>query len=427
MKIGFVGLGKLGLPVSYSIAFKNHQIKGYDLNKKRYVYNLDTIEAGPSGEGSYKELLEHNQKLKENLTFANTLEECIDFGDIIFVAIQTPHKLEYEGVARLTENREDFNYDHLVESMTSISKLLDQKIQKEKTVIIISTVLPGTIRRLIIPDLSKYINLCYNPYFIAMGTVVRDFLYPEFILLGGVSEEATQHVIQFYKTITHSPVYQTSLENAEMIKVSYNTFIGTKICLANNIMEICDKLPNTNCDQVMEGLFLATKRIISPSYLRGGMGDGGGCHPRDNIALSWLSNKLDISYNFFDSIMMCREKQTEYIATLIENYHLKNPNLPVYLLGKAFKGDCGITTGSPAVLLKKILDEKKIVLECYYDPLIDDYGLTMKKGIYCLSTRHSEFKSYRFPKDSVIIDPFRYISKDLNSDCKIHSVGINLN
>ena len=84
-----------------------------------------------------------------------------------------------------------------------------------------------------------------------------------------------------------------------MIKVSYNTFIGTKICLANNIMELCDSLPNTNCDDVMNALCMASNRLISKSYLTGGMGDGGGCHPRDNIALSWLSAELNIKYNFF--------------------------------------------------------------------------------------------------------------------------------
>ena len=421
MKISFIGLGKLGLPTAYSIAFKGHQVLGYDINTSRYTYKLDTIEAGKNGSGDYTELFEENDYTKENLKFTEDMEECVLFGDIIFVAIQTPHKREFEGVLPLTENREDFEYTYLVDCIKNISTILENN-NITKTVSIISTVLPGTIRRDIFP-VMKNINLCYNPYFIAMGTVIRDFLHPEFILLGCVDDEATQKVIDFYSTITNSPVYKKTLENAEMIKVSYNTFIGTKIALANNIMELCDKLPNTNCDDVMNGLFMANNRLISTNYLRGGMGDGGGCHPRDNIALSWLSNKLDISYNFFDSIMTCRERQTQYFMELIKKYKSQFPNLEVCILGKSFKANTGICTGSPAVLLKNLCDINNIKIDLWYDPFVvkENEYFHLTPRIYCLAVRHDIFKEYNFPTGSVVIDPFRYIQK--RDDVLIHAVG----
>ena len=280
------------------------------------------------------------------------------------------------------------------------------KSKKSVVVSIISTVLPGTIRREIFPLLSENIKLCYNPYFIAMGTVANDCLYPEFILLGNRDAEAVERTNEFYKTITTSPVFYTTIENAEMIKVSYNTFIGTKIAMANTIMELCHKLPNTNCDTVMDALFLADKRLISKTYLRGGMGDGGGCHPRDNIALSWLSQNLGVQYNWYDSIMTAREKQTEFLANCIEEER-KQSTLPVVLLGKSFKANTAIATGSPAVLLGNILEEKKIPYT-FHDPFCNPAEERPSvAAIYFVSCAHDVFTSYQLPEGSILLDPHR--------------------
>jgi len=100
------------------------------------------------------------------------------------------------------------------------------------------------------------------------------------------------------------------LNNAELIKVAYNTYIGMKIAFANTLMEICHKMGNIDVDQVTGALTFASRRLMSGAYLTGGMGDGGGCHPRDNIALSWLAQRLDLSFDWFASVMGAREKQT---------------------------------------------------------------------------------------------------------------------
>jgi len=427
MKVGFVGLGKLGLPVAITIAYKGHQVIGYDVNPQRFTTELDTVEAGLDGNSlnsNYSELFDINPETQNNISFTPSLENVLVNSDIVFVAVQTPHNPRFEGCTRLPEERVDFDYTWLVDCMKNISETLD-RLNLDRTVIIISTVLPGTIRRCIFPVLSSHVNLCYNPYFIAMGTVVRDFLEPEFILLGCVSDEATDHVIEFYKTISNSQVYRTNLENAEMIKVSYNTFITTKICLANNIMEMCDKLPNTDCDKVMEGLFLGTRRIISTNYLRGGGPDSGSCHPRDNIALSHLSRKINVNFDFFTSIMTCREKQTEYLAILVEEYHNKHPELPVYIFGKAFKPHTRICAGSGAVLIANMLSEKDIDITEHYDPYVSDGEPPLtEKGIYLIATQHNEFKEYVFPDDSIVIDIFRYLKVGKNGNINLHSVGI---
>ena len=408
MKIGVIGLGKLGLPVAVAIDNKGHDVLGYDINPifnstkhpKDLLFSKETDE---TGKNTLQPILE-----KSTLKIADNIMDVILHGEIIFVAIQTPHKKEFEGHMPMPDERCDFDYTWLINCMETLSKTLNE-LKTTKIVTIISTVLPGTLRKYILPNLSPYIQLCYNPFFIAMGTVVYDFYNPEFILLGRVNEDAEMKVKEFYKTITDSIIYSTSLENAELIKVSYNTFITTKLVLANNIMEMCHHLPNTNVDEVTNALKLGYRRLVSPAYLTGGMGDGGGCHPRDNIAMSWLNRELGIEYNYFDFIMKKREKQTDFFVGIIEN-KIKETGLPVCILGKSFKPETNMVEGSPAILVKNLLNARGIECE-QYDPYIDTGipEIELTKKIYFIGCRHAIFKEYNFPEGSCVIDPNRYI------------------
>lgn len=422
MKIGIVGTGKLGLPVSFYYATKGHDIYCYDINPNFYVdpyRNINKIhneELSPNLDESLINWLMKYESLSHKFTDLETIvNEC----DLIFVAIQTPHNKEYEGITRLPEERIDFDYTYLINGIQQLT-VVANKLQKNIPVIIISTVLPGTIRREILPLLSKYIKLCYNPYFIAMGTVAKDCQDPEFILLGNHDHNTSQLVTDFYKTICSAPVFSTTIENAELIKVCYNTFISTKIAMANTIMEIAHYCPNTNCDTVIDALSLATNRLISPTYLRGGMGDGGGCHPRDNIALSWLSKKLGLQYDWFESIMLAREKQTDFLANLIIENHNKY-NLPIFILGESFKKNTAIKTGSPAILLENILTEKNIPFFSS-DPYFTK-DIPKEKGIYFIGCCHDIFNSYTLPEGSILIDPFRKYNSLLTTGVYI-PVGI---
>jgi UDPglucose 6-dehydrogenase len=191
-----------------------------------------------------------------------------------------------------------------------------------------------------------------------------------------------------------------------MIKVTYNTYITMKVCLANTVMELSHKLENINCDNVMRGLFLSNERLMSPKYLIGGMGDGGGCHPRDNIALSWLSSKVDLSFDWYDNLMKCRENQTEWLSDLILDH---KKNLPIFILGKTFKKETNLLVGSPSILLKNILNEKNISVEMY-DPWVDEIEAPLDNpALFFIGTNHDIFAEYKFPQGSVVIDPWRYI------------------
>lgn len=418
MNIGFIGLGKLGLPVALAVESKGHQVCGFDINPLVQQYIKDK-------KIPYNELFSEDYLSRTNIDFTSA-EQVIYRSEIIFVPVQTPHDPMFEGCTRLSDERVDFNYQMLVDAMSNISKLVDE-LGHEKIVVIISTVLPGTIEKYIKPVLSDKIKLCYNPFFIAMGTTINDFLNPEFVLLGVDDEEAAVKVEGFYSTIHNKQVFRTTVKNAELIKVSYNTFIGMKIVFANTIMEICHKT-GTNVDSVIDALSLADSRLISPKYLRGGMGDGGGCHPRDNIAMSWIAKEIKLSHDFFEDLMLAREEQTEWLADLC-----METKLPIVILGKSFKPETNITTGSPSVLLYNILLEKTSEVSII-DPMVDGFedfqktidSLGDNPFVYFIGTKHEYFNDFKFNNNSVIIDPFRYIEKKNNFEnkkIKLISVG----
>jgi UDPglucose 6-dehydrogenase len=411
MNVGFIGLGKLGLPCALAIDSKGHKVFGCDINQS--VRNILETKKLPYREEGAEELLENH-----NINWC-TSYEVIENSDIIFVPIQTPHNEKYEGVTRIPEERVDFDYTFLKEGMNKIAKEIEQ-VGKDKIVVIISTVLPGTIRREIKPLLNDKVKLCYNPFFIAMGTTIRDFTNPEFVLFGVDDDLAYETVKKFYSTIHDRPVYKCTIEEAEMIKVTYNTYITMKVCLANVVMELSHKLDNIDCDNVMRGLFLANERLISPKYLMGGMGDGGGCHPRDNIALSWLAKKTNLSFDWYDNLMRCREEQTEWLSELIIE-EKNETNLPIVILGKTFKKETNLMYGSPAILLKNLLQEKEIELKIY-DPWIDNSEPPLDNpSIFFIGTNHDKFHDYKFPKGSVVIDPWRYIVEQ--NDVKLIKIG----
>jgi UDPglucose 6-dehydrogenase len=412
MNIGFIGLGKLGLPCALAIdPVKKHNVMGFDVDSNVNEYLINR-KIPYREEGAHKLLETHD------ISFDSS-ENVIKNSDIIFLPIQTPHDEMYEGVTRIPDSRVDFDYSFLKEGVKEVSDILDD-LKEEKIIVIISTVLPGTIDREIKPILSKYAKLCYNPFFIAMGTTINDFMNPEFVLMGVDDKEAASTLKEFYSTLHSKDVFECSINEAELIKVSYNTFITMKICLANTVTELSHKLTNIDSDKVMGALKISNQRLISSKYLDGGMGDGGGCHPRDNIALSWLSREVDLSYDWYENLMISREKHTEWLVDLTINKAEEN-NLDICILGKSFKKETNLTVGSPSLLFDSILREKGFAAELY-DPHIDSKEPpTDIAKVYFIATNHDTFKDYNFPKDSIVIDPWRIITS--NKNIELVSIG----
>lgn len=405
MKIGFVGCGKLGLLVALSIESRGHDVRGYDPNPAvaGYLKNRSI---------PFKE--EHSEELLAATKMEMvTLKELCDWADILFLAPQTPHGPQYEGTTPIPSEREDFDYTYLKQCVADVNALLPKK----KTCVVISTVLPGTIDREVKPLLGPNFRLVYEPLFIAMGTVYDDFLNAEFVLVGVDDPAAADELEAFYKTIHDKPIFRTDIKTAEGIKVFYNTFITTKTVLANLYGEMAHKL-GMNVDDIFKAITLSTDRLLSPKYLQAGMGDGGGCHPRDNIALSYVARRENLSFDFFDSLMTAREKHTEWLASMVE-YFARNQNGKhegIVILGKAFKPETNIETGSPAILLSNILKQRGVEHE-----ITEDDAVSGIPKVYFIGTKHKKYQAYRFPAGSIVIDPFRYIEPQ--PGVKLVSIG----
>lgn len=407
MNIGFVGLGKLGLPVSVAIAEKGHVVRGYDANAE----TLARYQTGMTG--LYEPGLDERMaavRSKRQLRFCS-LAEVVAGSEIIFVAVQTPHPPELDGSVRFNHARLDFDYTFLVRSCEEIAREL-LHCHGHKTIVVMSTVLPGTTRDRIYPAMSAICDdenwtLLYNPSFIAMGTVLRDYVNPEFSLIG-VHRGSADPLVSFYRSIHRAPSLVMSWEEAELTKVTYNTFIGLKIVYANTVMQMCHEV-GADCDVVLGALKRAKDRLISPKYLAGGMGDAGGCHPRDNIAMARLSDRCECSYNLFDALMTIREQQAEWLATMMSE---DAPSAwPRLILGKTFKPHTNLTVGSCSVLVGNILKE----MDCeaiYWDPEVEPAWPALEGPCVALvATCWPEVKQavMKLPVGSLAIDPWGFI------------------
>lgn len=401
MRVGFIGMGKLGLPVALAVESKGHQVCGYDTNPEvaKYIESRKL----PYQEVGADELLATTEiEVKRNIL------GVVQSSDIIFVAVQTPHDPRFEGTTRLPRARADFNYKHLVNATYDTIHAIEA-CGEPKILCIISTVLPGTLKHLVKPVIRKaneyqpLVNLVYTPQFIAMGTTIDDFLNPEFTLLGVDDPKIADTVQEFFESMTGKPTFRTDINTAEGIKVFYNTFITMKTVLANIYGEMADRL-GMNSDDIVKALSMADQRIISTKYLKAGMGDGGGCHPRDNIALSWVAKKINLSHDIFTDLMKARENHTDWLVDQIMIEH-ERTRLPILVLGKTFKPGTNIVTGSPAILLANLLDEREVEFS-HYDPNVDTPNMSIDDPhVIFLATEH-QYDWGMFPAGSVVIDPF---------------------
>lgn len=404
MRIGICGLGKLGFPLAIAIERKGHAVFGYEIREALMTKQLRTMEACEDGQGNYSEVV-----AQSDLQFVHSIGELVAEADIIFVAVQTPSDAKYEGTNKVWGmGRKDYDYSFLENAVRSISGAVEAG-GVDKVIAIVCTVLPGTCRSRIKPLLGSHSKLVYNPFTVAMGTVVRDFYSQEFYIVGLDDPWACDQVVQFYKSISVSKVYTTGLENAELIKVLYNSFITTKICFANTVMEFCHKIPGADCDEVMGALKMATRRLISPEYLSGGMVDAGPCHPKDLRSLWFLAERTGLSFDLFDALVLSTERQTEWLASLIRE---ERGDRPVVLLGKTFKENIDIDAGSSAYLLRECLEEMDVAVKEHYDPYIDVAGpgdLFLDPACFVVCTKHKLFYDVPFPKGSVVVDIFRWL------------------
>lgn len=400
-KVSWIGLGKLGLTCALALEkHGGHQVTGYDPSPR--AAKILTGDATPPEEAGIEELLNGSK-----LRIVDSPAEAVAATDgIVMLSVQTPHDPRYGGEQPISEQPVDFEYGYLIQAVRDIATAAETQ-GKPITLVVISTVLPGTTRTHLAPLCGPNVRLVYGPYFIAMSTTVHDFLHPEFVLLGSDEPEAIADVAGLYRTVHDRPIHAVSIESAELTKVAYNCFISMKIVFANMVMEICQKT-GADCDQVADGLALATDRITSAAYMRGGMGDSGACHPRDNQAMSWLAQRLNLSVDLMGYVSQAREQQSAWLADLTEHWH-RMSGLPVCLLGKAYKPNVSLVNGSAGLLLAHQLRERGLDLT-HWDPHVDGPAqIAPNPSVYVIATRHDHFLKCQFAPGSVVIDPHGYM------------------
>lgn len=359
MRIGFIGLGKLGGPVVEAMSEAGHDVVGYDIN----------------GSG------------------VDSIKDAVHQREIVFVAVPTPHDPLYDG-KYVCSDLEPKNFDYTI--VQEVLKEADQYMHQDQILVLISTVLPGTTTKHFAP-LVKNAKFVYNPYLIAMGTVKEDFLRPEMIMMGG-DPDSMDKLESFYRDMCDCERYiRGTWEECESVKIFYNTFITTKITLANMIQDVAMKIGNMNVDVVTDALAYSTNRIMSPKYMKAGMGDGGSCHPRDNIALRWLAQEINLGYDLFDAIIKAREEQARNMANYLKALSVLH-GLPIVIVGKGFKPDVPYEDGSPSILVAQFCEAE---FDKFDEPAI----------FLTAHSRQTTFgktnQDYEFPEGSIVVDPWR--------------------
>ena len=393
MEVGFIGIGKLGMACAETMANK-HAVTGYDI----YPRSSDKIK------------------------IATQLEDAVLGKDLVFIAVQTPHDPVYGGDQPITHlKNKDFDYTIVNDVLRQVNAVATP----EQLIVLISTVLPGTTRRELKNNITNA-RFIYNPYLIAMGSVEWDMVNPEMVIIGtedGSETGDARLLTDFYKTIMENdPRYVVGTwDEAECIKVFYNTFISAKIGIVNMIQDVAIRQGNIDVDVVTKALADSTMRIMGPKYMTAGMGDAGPCHPRDNIALRYLAENLDLGYDMFDTIMKAREIQAKNMARYI--YDNRN-GLPVYIHGKAYKPNVAYLEGSYSLLVGYYLQQMGITPR-YIDPLTEPVNPVSIRGCILLAHNQqitygyagvdSEQKLYcEFEDGSIVIDPWRKFTTPKN-------------
>ncbi len=404
-KIGFIGIGKLGLDCA-EVFEERHEVRGYDIVPRT-----------------------------SDLVQVCDIAELVNESEWIFIAVPTPHAQGYDGsVPSSHMEPRDFGHDAVIDAINKINA----HAQTSKKVVLISTVLPGTTRRKFVTLLDPRHEFCYNPYLIAMGSVKWDMANPEMVIIGtqdGSLTGVASELIDLYRTIMQNdPRYEVGTwDECESIKIFYNTFISAKVGLVNMIQDFALRIGNIDVDVVTTALARSTMRIMGPKYMTAGMGDAGACHPRDNIALRWLAQEYDIGYDLFDTVMRARELQAKNLADYLIQQAAAH-SLPIVIHGKAYKPDVPYCIGSYSTLVGHYILATGLSV-VYVDPLADDTDHCLahiptpavflwahnRKITYDYTGHQADTQPYcEILPGSVIVDPWRKLPVDMPGITVLH-------
>jgi UDPglucose 6-dehydrogenase len=357
--ISVVGLGKLGSPLSACFAARGFHVVAVDIDAKK----VEAINAGeaPVHEPGLEELI---QDCDGRLSATLDAEAAVRASEATFIVVSTP-----------SEAGGGFSLKYVLPTLEAIGKTLRTKTGFH-LVVLTSTVMPGstggevktTLERASGKTCGKHFGLCYSPEFIALGSVIRDFYFPDFLLIGESDAQSGEMLSEIYRsTCKNTPfVARMNFINAEITKLAVNTYITTKISYANMIARLCEKLPEADANVVTNALGLDTR--IGPRYLKGAVSYGGPCFPRDNRALAALAARVGASSGLAEATDLFNRAQIKSLAELVKQH--QTGDAPIGILGLTYKPDTDVVEEAFGLLLAQELSAANLHV-VVYDPSAD--------------------------------------------------------
>jgi len=366
--VSVIGLGKLGACIAACCAEKNLSVVGADVSER----TVDLINSGkpPIYEPGLAELID---KTRANLSATTDVRNAVAMTDVTLIVVPTPSE-EHGGFS--------------LEAVAACGREIGQALRDKPgyhLVVLTSTVLPGSTEFGLLPILEREsgktcgedFGLCYSPEFIALGTVIRDFKNPDFILIGESDPEAGDQLERFYRLVcdNEAPVARMSWTNAELTKIAVNTYVTMKISFANLLAAMCEELPGGDVDAVTAALGLDSR--IGPRYLKGGLGYGGPCFPRDNRALSYFAQLLGQPALLAEATDAYNQTIVDRLAKLVAR-HLPSGG-SVAILGLTYKPGSDVVEEAQGLMLAERLvsDGHRVTV---FDPLAKEQARSVLGG-----------------------------------------------
>lgn len=425
MKVGWIGLGRVGLPMALALAYhRDCQVYGYDVSD--WAARVLVGDAPPPREGIEEVLERHAAALESpggpRIALLDSVASVTQETNIVFVCVQTPHEPGQDGTKLGSgEEHRDFEYGYLVTACREFAAAVGRSDQ-EYTLVVVSTTLPGTMNRLIRPLLPANVRLVYSPSFISLGSVVRDFLTPEVVLVGIDDLDPPPDFGLLYSIVWPSiGDIHMSLTSAEMTKMGSNVAQTIAITYANELAHLCGQT-GADVSHVVYGINQVNRSrgmVALP-----GMPEGGPCRPRDLMAMAYLADRVGngvqgndwFSLSFFAHLLDTRETHARRIASILAHW-AKLTKLPIFIVGQSYKGDYPLQDGSPAHLVMAALDRNETTYITFSMNSEDILATSTtarrldEPGVYLVGARHSIFlrADWIWPPGSVVVDPWGVI------------------
>jgi UDPglucose 6-dehydrogenase len=412
MKIGVIGLGFVGLSFASVLGSKEQTVLGFDTDKNKLLSIKNGIP--PFYEPRLEETLK--KALRKNLRITDNITEIVTECEMIFVTIGTPQ-----------QNDGSIDLSMVKSAISEIGTLL-KNTKNEPLIIIKSTVIPGTIRNVLLPILKKKsgkkegrdFEIITNPEFLREGMAIADTTNPHIIVLGGTRNKFMNRIEKFYQKLHKGvQIILTNSNTAELIKYTNNSFLATKISFINQISNICQSVPEANVEDVARAIGLDPR--IGPLFLNAGPGYGGSCLPKDVKAIINFSNKIGIKPVLLDAVEAVNRHQLEHLLTTTRKAVGSLRGKQITVLGLAFKPDTDDIRDSVSIKLIKSLLRLGVKVKAHDPKAIENTRRIFGDKVeYFNSTRDALKNSHC----GIIMTNWKVYSKINNQDIQVMSKNI---